>query len=186
MPRRIASLAAAAVLALATAGCGDDDPVRLTDLQASQGSVASASPSVPPPAPSPSAPAEALDAKAVVDALKAAGLPLTAIAEQDENTDPNDKLGRPGGYTSRASADVPGGAKNGDKYGIDRGLVVEVFATVEDADARSKYIQDTLKQMQVLGTEYHYRAADKRILVRLTGKVKPSQAKKFEAAVTTL
>lgn len=141
-----------------------------------------------PATPAASAPAAAktLDAKGVADALAAAGLPLTAIAAQDENTDPNDKIGRPNQYTSRASADVPGGDKEGDKYGIDRGLVVEVFATEADADARSKFILDALAAAQILGTEYHYRPADRRILVRLTGKVKPSAAKPFETAVASL
>jgi hypothetical protein len=67
-----------------------------------------------------------MDALAVIEALKKAKLPVTNIAEQDENTDPNNRLGRPGGYTSRASADVPGGDAEADKYSIDRGLVVEV------------------------------------------------------------
>ncbi|WP_328381133.1 hypothetical protein OHQ88_27915 [Micromonospora zamorensis] len=81
---------------------------------------------------------------------------------------------------------MPGGDKDGEKYDIDRGLVVEVFATAGDADARSTYIQDALEGAQILGTEYHYRPADRRILVRLTGKVKPSQAKKFADAVAKL
>jgi hypothetical protein len=89
----------------------------------------------------------------VIEALKKAKLPVTNIAEQDENTDPNNKLGRPGGYTSRASADVPGGDAEADNYSIDRGLVVEVFATVQDAQARSTYIRETLKTTQILGTE---------------------------------
>jgi hypothetical protein len=127
-----------------------------------------------------------MDAKAVVDALKAAGLPLSSIAEQDENTDPNNMIGRPGRYTSRASADVPGADTTADKYTIDRGLVVEVFASAADADARSKYLQDNLKSMEFLGTEYHFRPTDKQILVRLSGKVKPAQAKKFETAVAKL
>ncbi|RAO46715.1 hypothetical protein ONO86_03251 [Micromonospora noduli] len=60
------------------------------------------------------------------------------------------------GYLSRASADTPGGDIDGEKYGIDRGLVIEVFPTAADADRRSKFIQDTLKSMAILGTEYHY------------------------------
>ncbi|WP_255541043.1 hypothetical protein [Micromonospora sp. 4G55] len=40
--------------------------------------------------------------------------------------------------------------------------------------------------MQILGTEYHYRAAQGRVLVRVSGKVKPSQAKKIEMAVAGL
>lgn len=179
MSRRPALLTAATALALALAGCGGDaEPTAGAELPSANSTSAAVA--------SPSAAAEPMDAKAVVDALKNAGLPVTAIAEQDEDTDPNDKLGRPGGYTSRASADLPGGDKSGDRYGIDRGLVVEVFSAEDDADARSKYIQDTLKTMQILGTEYHYRGKDKRILVRISGKVKPSQAKKFEAVVVAL
>ncbi|MEH0820907.1 MULTISPECIES: hypothetical protein [unclassified Micromonospora] len=168
----------AAALALALAACGDSQPPSAASSAVASATTpaASASPSEKP----------ASGAKDVVGALAAAGLPLSNVAEQDENTDPNDKLGRPGQYTSRASADVPGGDKDSEKYGIDRGLVVEVFATAGDADARSTFIQDALKNVQFLGTEYHYRPADQRVLVRLTGKVKPSQAKKFEDAVAKL
>jgi hypothetical protein len=79
---------------------------------------------------------------------------------------------------------VPGGDKDSKPYGIDRGGVVEVFADAGAAQTRSKYIQDTLKSMQMLGTEYHYLNGP--VLVRITGKVKPSVAKPFEAAVAGL
>lgn len=170
----------AATLALALTACGSEAAPIAGPAPSASTVSASAS-----PAPAP-APAPALDARGVVDGLAAAKLPLTNLATQDENTDPNDKIGRPGGYTSRASADVPGGDKEADKFTIERGLVVEVFATAEDADTRSKFIQDSLKSIQILGTEYHYRPADKRVLVRLSGKIKPSVAKQFEAAVVGL
>jgi hypothetical protein len=64
-----------------------------------------------------------------MDALKAAGLPLSNEAVQDENTDPNNLIGRPNGYLSRASFDLPGGDTNGEKHDIDRGGVIEVFPT---------------------------------------------------------
>lgn len=178
MPRT--ALAAAATALTLLAGCGGDPPAP------SQPAIAPSTSAATTTAASPTTAAQAMDAKAVLDALKAAGLPLTAIVAQDENTDPNDKLGRPGQYTSRASADVPGGDKTAEKYSIDRGIVAEVFATPEDAAARAKYIQDALRNAPILGTEYHYQPADKRILVRLTGEVKPSAAKAYEAAVAAL
>ncbi|MDG4824303.1 hypothetical protein O7635_20825 [Asanoa sp. WMMD1127] len=168
----------ALVAAVALSACGDDNAPA---AQAPAGDS-----TTPNAAPATTVAAEPMDARGVIDSLAAAGLPLTSIVEQDENTDPNGKLGRPGGYTSRASADVPEGRKDGEKYGIDRGLVVEVFATPEDAATRSKFIQDALKAAQILGTEYHYQPADKRVLVRLTGAVKPSRAKVYEVAVTSL
>ncbi|BCJ41228.1 hypothetical protein GCM10010168_44740 [Actinoplanes ianthinogenes] len=130
--------------------------------------------------------ATALDAGAIMKKLSAAGLGLTAAAEQNEDTDPNDLLGRPNGYTSRASADLPGGDKSGEKYSVERGLVVEVFADADGAKRRSDYIQGLQKENPILGTEWHYFTGDERGLVRVSGKVKPSLAKKVEAAVSGL
>ncbi|PMR62150.1 hypothetical protein C1A38_05295 [Verrucosispora sp. ts21] len=127
-----------------------------------------------------------LDAQAVLTRLTAAKVGLTGGAVQTEDTDPNDLLGRPNGYLSRASADMPGGDPEGDKYTIDRGMVIEVFPTAADADRRAQFIQDALKNMPILGTEYHYRAGGGTVLVRVSGKVKPSVAKKAEAAVAAL
>ncbi|MGW5670985.1 hypothetical protein ACWEVO_24065, partial [Micromonospora sp. NPDC003776] len=138
------------------------------------------------PALKPPAPAAPLDAKIMLAKLTAAKLGLTHGSVQDEDTDPNNLLGRPNGYTSRACADMPGGDPDGEKYDISRGLVIEVWPTAGDADGRSKYIQDTLKNMRILGTEYHYRADQGRVLVRVSGKVKPSLAKKVEAALAGL
>ncbi|MFE2617100.1 hypothetical protein ACFXA2_26245 [Micromonospora chalcea] len=118
--------------------------------------------------------------------LKIADLGLASAAIQTEDTDPNDLLGRPNGYTERASADLPGGDKDGDKYTVDRGLVVEVWPTGADADRRSEYIQTALKGAPILGTEYHYRAGGGAVLVRVTGKVKPSLAKRVEAALADM
>ncbi|WP_426507250.1 hypothetical protein ACPPVO_53900 [Dactylosporangium sp. McL0621] len=166
------------VAAAALSGCGSSSTPT---------SAPAAAPSVPATtasSPSPSPTVAKMDAKAAADALAAAGLPVTNVAAQDENTDPNNLLGRPGGYLSRASFDVPGGDKDAEPYDIDHGGVVEVFADASAAQARSKYIQDAQKSMQILGTEYHYLNGS--VLVRITGKVKPSVAKPFEAAVAGL
>jgi hypothetical protein len=104
--------AAALVLAFA-AGC-DSTPTPASSENAVQ-------PSFIGTIPSPTRSQAPLDAKAVLDRLRAANLGLTEPAVQDEDTDPNDLLGRPNGYTSRASASLPGGSKDSDKYTIDRG-----------------------------------------------------------------
>ncbi|WP_433532720.1 hypothetical protein ACQPYA_12255 [Micromonospora sp. CA-263727] len=65
-------------------------------------------------------------------------------------------------------------------------MVIEVVPTKDDVDRRSTYIQDALKSLPILGTEYHYRADDGRVLVRVSGKVKPSAAKRIEQVVTDL
>ncbi|MFF0316659.1 hypothetical protein ACFYPH_18790 [Micromonospora sp. NPDC005252] len=162
---------------LMLAGCGNNS---VNSPQAAGPAAATS------PAEKASAPAQPMDAKVVLAKLTAAELGATQGSVQDEDNDPNDLLGRPNGYTSRASADLPGGDTEADKYDIDRGLVIEAWPTAEDADRRSKFIQDTLKSMQILGTEYHYRADQGRVLVRVSGKVKPSLAKKVETALAGL
>ena len=176
---RLRHTIAGLAVVLALAGCGGSNDTPNTPA-AGPTSAAATTKAPEPPAPTP------VDAKQVLAKLTAAKLGLTHGAVQDEDTDPNNLLGRPNGYTSRASADMPGGDPESKKYGIDRGLVIEVFANEADADARSKFIQTTLKCMQMLGTEYHYRADQGRVLVRVSGKVKPSLAKKVEAALTGL
>jgi hypothetical protein len=125
-----------------------------------------------------------MTAKAVLDKLTAAALPISNSAVQDENTDPNNLLGRPNGYTSRASFDLSGGDPESKPYGIDRGGVIEVFADAAAAKTRADYIAGLQKQSPILGTEYHYLNGP--VLVRITGKVKPSDAAKYEAAVAAL
>ncbi|WP_203794469.1 hypothetical protein [Actinoplanes derwentensis] len=127
-----------------------------------------------------------MDAGAVVKRLKDADIGITAVAVQDENTDPNNLIGRPSGYVSRASADLPGGSEQGDKYTVARGLVVEVFATAGQAKTRSDYINAVQQGAAVLGTEWHYFTGGGTALVRVSGTLKPSQAKKVEAAVAAL
>ena len=120
-------------------------------------------------------------AEKVLGKLSAAGLPMSHGAVQDENSDPNNLLGRPNGYLGRASFDVEGGDPDAGQFGIDRGGVVEIFPSAAAALNRSSYIQETLKTVGIFGTEYHYLAGP--VLVRITGKVKPSVAVKFETVV---
>ncbi|MEV4212178.1 hypothetical protein [Micromonospora sp. NPDC049662] len=64
--------------------------------------------------------------------------------------------------------------------------MIEVFPASADVDRRSEYIQTALKAAPILGTEYHYRTDNGRVLVRVSGKVKPTAAKKVEAAVSAM
>lgn len=126
---------------------------------------------------------ERLDAEGIVKKLKAAGLGLTGIAVQDEDTDPNNLLGRPNGYTSRASADLPGGNENFDQGDVDRGLVVEVFDNAVQCSTRKAYIASVKAGNSIIGTEYQYVTPDGTGLIRVGQSIKPSLAKKIEAAV---
>jgi hypothetical protein len=79
---------------------------------------------------------------------------------------------------------VAGADPDAEKYGIDRGGVIEVWPDADGAQARANFITKSLKDLPILGTEYHYLRGP--VLVRITGKVKPSIAAKFQAAVAAL
>jgi hypothetical protein len=170
-PRRAAAVAL--LLPLAMAACSN------ASNNSTQPDTAAAKPVAATPAP-----ARKTDAKTVLAKLTAGGLPISNGAVQDENTDPNNLIGRPNGYTSRASFDVPGGKPDGDKYDIDRGGVIEVWADAAAAKTRADYLTNALKNMPILGTEYHYLRGP--VLVRISGKVKPSVATGFETAAAAL
>lgn len=177
MAPRICLAAPILAVTLALAGCGIDAPTEAGGpaLSTVEGTAAAPPATINRPA---------LDAKTVLAKLTAAKLGLTNQNVQDEDTDPNKLLGRPNGYTSRASADLPGGDKDGDKYDVSRGLAVEVYADAAGAETRSKYIQGLLKNTPILGVEYHYLSGS--VLVRVAGDVKPSQAKQIGAVVAGL
>lgn len=97
-------------------------------------------------------------------------------------TDPNKRLGRPGGYTSKVDftdARVTD-AKTG--KGVDLGGSIEVFPTTGEAQKRSDYIQGILQGAPMFGTEYHYLSGG--ALVRVTGTLTPDQAAEYEDATS--
>lgn len=105
---------------------------------------------------------------------------LAATAENDENH----MLGRPGGYTARVAFELPGGDLTAKKGAIERGGGFEIWPDAVGAQKRHEYITTTLAANPILGTEYDYLAGT--VLVRVTGKVTPANAKKVEDAVAGL
>jgi hypothetical protein len=182
MRSRLLPLAAAIVAAAGLTGCAGSS----TSSTGSQTTPAASPHSTAVATPAPSGPAAELagkDAAAVVAWLKAHDVPVAVTTIYDENTDPNNLLGRPGGYSSKAAfqdARVPA-----DKYGSEaddpnRGGSVEVFAAQKDAVTRARDVQGKLKTFG-LGTEYDYVVGG--VLVRVTGTVAPTQAASYQIAL---
>jgi hypothetical protein len=90
---------------------------------------------------------------------------------QDENTDPNALLGRPGGYTSRAAFDLPDGDHNLPSGASGRGAVIEVWPSAADATRRSEHIQSLLADSPILGNEWHHLNGP--VLLRVNGTTPP-------------
>lgn len=101
-----------------------------------------------------------------------------------EDDDPNKMLGRPNGYSSKvafsdsriAKSDITGTRPDA----IERGGSIEVFADMEGAAARAKYIQTMLKNTG-FGTEYDYISGG--VLVRVTGNLTSTEAKEYKSAL---
>jgi len=119
--------------------------------------------------------AEPVTAASVAAKIKTAVPGVWLIPITDAN-DPNNLLGRPTGYV--AAVIVNDKRVTCDSLGTDCGATVEQWPTAADATARSEYIQSILKGGTWLGSEYDY--VDGVVLIRVSGALKPSQAKAYD------
>jgi len=125
-----------------------------------------------------------MDAAGLVNALVALGPTLKVGVVFNASTDPNNLLGRPNGYESKASfvdsrimdpSDTEPGA-------VDLGGSVEYFSNGNAARARATYIQTVTKGLPA-STEYDYVAGP--ALLRLPSGLTPDQASEEASAMTS-
>lgn len=167
----ITALVAAGLLALTACGVGEDASSSSTKTASSQtGSTSDSKPT-------------ALDAEQTVKVLADAISNTQAATVYTAATDPNNLLGRPGGYTSKADF-IDDRAKPKLDDEVQNGGSVEVYADPVDAEERAEFIADTLDKMKIFGTEYHYLKGG--TLLRVSGALTPEQAAEYEAALKTL
>ena len=181
MRKSVVVIIAAASISLSACGSSaSPTPAVTVTATVTPAAPTSASPST---TPTPATPAT-VTAMGIVDAFVKAGLPATQAVAQTESTDPNAFLGRPGQYTERVSFDIPGGDTSAAVGETDRGGVIELWPSPAEAQARADYIQSVLKGGTILGSEYDYVRGS--ALVRITGKVLPSVATQFQAALAAM
>jgi hypothetical protein len=129
--------------------------------------------------------AQQLTARELVAKLKQAGLQVGKVDCFTEETDPNDLLGRPGGYISKCDwAD-----KREEQVTADDliGGSFEVFDTAEDAAARAEYLEG-FAGSGALSTGYTWVVPNGGVTVlRIDQELTPTQAKQYrEAALAAL
>ena len=125
-------------------------------------------------------PPQSLKAEEVLNALKAANLPIEKELVFTAEDDPNKLLGRPNQYTGKASWNDKRVEPLTPK---DRSMTVEVFASTEDLENRRKYVESVTKAMSPLA-EYQY--VHKNALLRLNHKLTPQQAAEYEKVLKSL
>lgn len=174
-PARVTAFAVVAVLFLA--GCGGDEPGATPPPPASPTSGGPAGDDAAPAAPGPGT------AKALVEELRAQVKTVRLSVAYTAGTDPDDKLGRPGGYVSKAAfidTRIDPDDVAGEKGDVRLGGGVEVYADPLDARARAEIISETLRSAGTLGSEYAVVAGG--ALLRVSGELTPRQWRAYEAA----
>ncbi|MEI6133220.1 MAG: hypothetical protein WCQ41_10425 [Bacillota bacterium] len=116
------------------------------------------------------------DPDTVINALVEAKLPMTNIIALTAENDSNQLLGRPHQYVAKvdwmdtriANSGIPG---------KDTGGTLEVFLNAEDMKNRKDYLEAVTKGFSPFA-EYSY--GNRVLLLRLSHKLTPTQAKEYE------
>ncbi|MBA2473688.1 MAG: hypothetical protein H0W70_12355 [Actinobacteria bacterium] len=164
-----AALVIALVLTAGACGKGDDKPVDTAVASSAATTVTS-------PA------AKARTAGEIVANLKTNGLPIAETTVYTAADDPNDQLGRPGGYTSKASWHDTRVETQTD-FDVTGGGSVEVFGTETDAQKRYDYV-DSITHGNAMLNEYHWRHGV--IFLRVSKELTPDQADGYKRALDRL
>jgi hypothetical protein len=124
--------------------------------------------------------------QAVIASFQAAKLPVGSTYAFTAETDPNHKLGRPGGYTAKVSwtdTRIKRGAAHDTRRGsVELGGSIEQFTNSRDAKERAKYIQSVEKAVKLLCCEYDYVVGNN--VIRVSNLLTPAQAAKYQAVAS--
>lgn len=177
---KLAALAVGvAVGAVACGGDSDGDARKVADPTAATDTTTTAAPMT---TSTPTTAKPAATAASVLEALKAAGVPIDDHVEYTAETDPNNQLGRPGGYTSKINFH-DSRLERDDKFDSDSGGSIEVFASAEDAKRRFDYV-DGITRGNAMLNEYHW--VKDTVFLRVSDELTPAQAAEYEKVVNAL
>ena len=139
-------------------------------------------PGLPPAAaPASSGPATAQSA---AEAIRAAVPEVTSLIAITEDNEANHLLGRPNGYvaaTVLVDSRITEGCEIGEP-GVECGARVEQWPDQAAAQKRADYIKTMISAVPIIGTEYQ--TVKGNLLLRVSGKLKPSAAQAYQAAFT--
>jgi hypothetical protein len=124
---------------------------------------------------------EGKSAAQIIDQLEESGLPISDVQVYTSATDPNELLGRPGQYVDKASfVDTRMNEPvMKDETDTSDGGSVEVFDDEGDAEERADYVR-SITEGNGPSAEYSYLRGQ--VLLRVSGKLTPAQAKAYEQA----
>lgn len=110
--------------------------------------------------------------------LQGRGLPIGEYIAYTEETDPNNLLGRPGGYTSKVNFTDTRYTYQSVEFLVEDGGTIEVFPSETLAKARVDYIESFVLASPLFA-EYYYHEGP--VVLRLSKKLLPNEADAFAA-----
>ena len=124
-------------------------------------------------------------ARDVVAKLRAAGLPIGRFKVYTRASDGTRLLGRPGQYTGKVSFRDRRIVDGGGGFAVSSGGSVELFATEAAAKRRFAYVAAIFNSASAaIPSEYDY--VEGKAFLRLSQRLTPAQAKRYEAAFRRL
>lgn len=117
----------------------------------------------------------------IIASLKTAGLPIGEVATYTAETDPNELLGRPNGYTHKSNwLDTRIERETKDEIDVFDGGGIEIFPDNAGAQRRMDKLQGLGASMSQL-IEYNY--VHGTVLLRVAKRLTPDQAAEYDKAL---
>lgn len=120
-----------------------------------------------------------LTAEDVVERFKKLNMPIGEVIVYNEETCPNDLLGRPGQYIGKADWEDTRVEQFGDSL---TGGTVEVFDNQNSSLKRKEYLEPFLEEAMFL----QYLFVHKNVIVRIDKELTPTQADEYKDALESL
>lgn len=137
-----------------------------------------------PPPPAATSEVLAMDAETVLAALADAGLTIGDSITFTAETDPNELLGRPGGYIGKITfRDTQLPVENQSEISLEDGGSIEVYSDEGGATLRSEYIQ-AIGAASPIFAEYNIQNGG--VLLRLSKRLTPDQVEEYKNVIDTL
>jgi serine/threonine-protein kinase len=123
-----------------------------------------------------------LSAQPAAERIQKAVPQVTRLIPLSEGNDSNHLLGQPNGYSAATVlVDSRAGCPN-DGPGVDCGATIEQWPDRWAAQRRADFIQQMDRPMPIVGQEWT--TVKQNLLLRVTGKLKLSEAQGYQAAFT--
>lgn len=123
-------------------------------------------------------------AESIVVALQTQGLPIGQYIVYDEDDDPNELLGRPGGYIGKVNFQDSRLEPKSDNFDTGDGGSVEVFANEADLQKRISHLQSVWNSISLFRPDVLY--SNGAVLLRVSSRLKTTESDEYGTTLKNL